>query len=147
MTEMKAKKCTPDDNIPATDSTHASTYGSQPVSVSSIWGLLISFHILTTLINTGRNIFVPESHYGRRKSVHGYLPPTPHVNWMSKMWKHTCKRKTERKGISSYQKYADINGCQSGNCFALYLHYNIMGNWYYCSMLLSYSRNLMRMLY
>jgi len=37
MKEMKAKKCMPDDKIPATDCTHASTYvGSQLVSDQSL---------------------------------------------------------------------------------------------------------------
>ena len=47
-----------------------------------------------------------ESHYGRGKSVRGYLPPTLSVKRMWKMWKN--QRKMERKGVSSYQKYWDI---------------------------------------
>ena len=47
-----------------------------------------------------------ESHYGRGKSVRGYLPPTLSVKQMWKMWKN--KRQMERKGVSSYQKYWDI---------------------------------------
>jgi len=47
-----------------------------------------------------------ESHYGRGKSVRGYLPPTLSVKRMWIMWK--AERVKEKKRVCSYQKYWDI---------------------------------------